>query len=193
MARFALLLMLLAVLAAGCGGGGESDGDERDGIPVVEGFEFTGGDITTGSPIDPRYTCDGDDVSPALTWARAPEGTIELALIVEDPDAPSGTFTHWLTFGLPPASVAVPQRVPATQSQIPGPTPLTQGRNDFGDVGYGGPCPPEGETHTYLFRLLALNADLDLPPGADRASFDAAGAGHVLAEARLEAPYARGG
>ena len=75
-------------------------------------------------------------VTNALTWARAPQGTAELALVVEDPDAPDGTFTHWLASGLPPASVALPQRVPPSQSQIPGPTPLTQGRNDFGDVGY---------------------------------------------------------
>lgn len=189
MARFALFLALVVLAAAGCGGGG---GEERP-APAVEGFEFTGGDIANGSPIDPRYTCDGDDVSPALTWARAPEGTAGLALLVEDPDAPDGTFTHWLAFGLPPATVAVPQRVPSSQSQIPGPTPLTQGTNDFGDIGYGGPCPPEGETHTYVFRLLALDAKLDLPPGADRAAFDAASEGHVLAEARLEAPYTRGG
>jgi Raf kinase inhibitor-like YbhB/YbcL family protein len=68
---------------------------------------------------------------------------------------------------------------------------LTQGRNDFGELGYGGPCPPEGETHTYVFRILALDTDLDLPPDADRAAFDAASNGHVIAEARLEAPYSR--
>ena len=73
------------------------------------------------------------------------------------------------------------------------PTPPPPGLNDFGDVGSGGPCPPEGETHTYVFRLLALDAALDLPPGTDRASFDAGTAGHVIAEARLEAPYTRGG
>lgn len=190
MARFALLLALLAAVLAGCG----SDGNDGAGAaPAVEGFGFTGGDIANGSPIDARYTCDGDDVSPALQWARAPEGTSGLALVVEDPDAPGETFTHWLAFGLPPATVAVPQRVPSSQSRIPGPTPLTQGRNDFGDVGYGGPCPPEGDTHTYVFRLLALDADLDLPPGADRAAFDTASDGHVIAEARLEAPYTRGG
>lgn len=191
MARIALLLALLAALVlAGCGGGGE-EADATEAPLSGEGFDFTGGDITSGVPIDARYTCDGDDVSPALTWARAPEGTAELALIVDDPDAPGGTFTHWLAFGLPPASVALPQRVPPLDRQVPGPTPLTQGRNDFGEIGYGGPCPPEGETHTYVFRLLALDTDLDLPPDADRAAFDAASDGHVIAEARLEAPYTR--
>lgn len=189
MARFVLLTaLLIALLLAGCGGGGDEEASADEPL-TVNGFGFTGGDITEGSPIDARYTCDGDDVSPALTWSRAPEDTTELALIIEDPDAHGGTFTHWLAFGLPPASVAVPQRVPPLGRQVPGPTPLTQGENDFGAIGYGGPCPPEGETHTYAFRLLALDADVDLPPDADRAAFDAASNGHVIAEARLEAPY----
>jgi Raf kinase inhibitor-like YbhB/YbcL family protein len=191
MARFALVLALVgALVLAGCGGGEEEDASTA-GALAVEGFEFTGGDITSGTPISARYTCDGDNVSPALTWTRAPGGTTELALVVDDPDAPDGTFTHWLAFGIPAASVAVPQRVPPLERQVPGPTPMTQGRNDFGEIGYGGPCPPDGETHTYVFRLLALDTDLDLPPDADRAAFDAASNGHVIAEARLEAPYAR--
>jgi Raf kinase inhibitor-like YbhB/YbcL family protein len=191
MARFAAVVALVgALVLAGCGGGEEESGSTAAPLSV-EGFEFTGGDITSGTPIAARYTCDGDNVSPAFTWTRAPEDTTELALVVDDPDAPDGTFTHWLAFGIPAASVAVPQRVPPLDRQVPGPTPMTQGRNDFGEIGYGGPCPPEGETHTYVFRLLALDTDLDLPPDADRAAFDAASNGHVIAEARLEAPYTR--
>jgi Raf kinase inhibitor-like YbhB/YbcL family protein len=191
MARFAAVVALVgALVLAGCGGG-EEEGASTAAPLSVEGFEFTGGDITSGKPIPARYTCDGDNVSPAFTWTRAPEGTTELALVVDDPDAPDGTFTHWLAFGIPAASVAVPQRVPPLERQVPGPTPMTQGRNDFGELGYGGPCPPEGETHTYVFRLLALDTDLDLPPDADRAAFDAASNGHVIAEARVEAPYTR--
>ena len=186
----ALAGLLLVLLLAACGGG--SDSAQTGGPLSVEGFEFTGGDIVSGEPIDSRYTCDGDDVSPALTWARAPEGTQELALVVDDPDA-DGTFTHWLAFGLPKGAVAVPQRVPALQTEIPGPTPLNQGKNDFGEIGYGGPCPPEGETHTYVIRLLALDATLGLAPGVDRSEFDAASKGHVIAEARLKAPYTRSG
>ncbi len=189
MARFLpLSALVVALLVAGCGG----DGESTSGDPLsVSGFEFTGGDISEGEAINARYTCDGDDVSPALVWTGVPDGTKELALVVEDPDAPDGTFTHWLAFGLQKGAVAVPQRVPPLQTEIPGPTPMNQGKNDFGKIGYGGPCPPEGETHTYSIRLLALDTDLGLPPDADRAAFDAAINGHVIAEARLQAPYTR--
>jgi Raf kinase inhibitor-like YbhB/YbcL family protein len=110
-----------------------------------------------------------------------PEGTQELALVLEDPDAPGGTFTHWLVYGVDPGSTWLPK----------GATPARQGENDFGDDAYGGPCPPEGEEHRYVFRLLALHLPLELEPGVDRAAFDEAVAPHVLAEARLTATYAR--
>jgi Raf kinase inhibitor-like YbhB/YbcL family protein len=183
--RRALLLTLVPlVMLAGCGGG---DGEKA---PTASGFEFTTSDVAPGQPIDARYTCAGDDVSPLLTWLGVPAGAKQLALLLEDPDAPGAAFTHWLAYELRPASVRLPQAIPPA-TRIPGPTPLLQGKNDFGGIGYGGPCPPKGETHTYVFRLLALDVELGLPAGADRATFDAAVEGHVLAEATLSAPFTR--
>jgi Raf kinase inhibitor-like YbhB/YbcL family protein len=147
-----------------------------------------GGDVSAGQPIETRYTCDGDDVSPALLWEGVPEGARELALVLEDPDAPGGTFTHWIVYGLSASTTSLPESI-AGGEQLEDPR-LRQGENDFGEVGYGGPCPP-GETHRYVFRLLALDAELGLEGGAGRSDFDEAVEGRVLAEARLEATYGR--
>lgn len=185
--------MVAALLLAACGGGNDDGAAPATATDTATaagaaGFEFTESEIVPGMPIDPRYTCDGDNASPALRWQGAPAGTKELALVVEDPDADG--FTHWLAYSMPAATAQLPQAIP-TATDIPGPTPLFQGRNGFGDVGYSGPCPPAGETHTYVFRLLALDRELQLPAGLDRAAFDSASQGHVIAEARLEAPYTR--
>lgn len=181
--------MVLALVGlAGCGGGGS--GTELTEGPPAAGFEFAESGITPGQPVDPRYTCDGDDLSPALAWQAAPDGTKELALVLEDPDAPGATFTHWLVYAMPADATELPETVPDDGS-VEGPTRLRQGENDFGDIGYGGPCPPGGETHRYVFRLFALDAELGLEQGADRNTFDDAVEDHVLAEARLEATYGR--
>lgn len=173
-------LAACAVLA-GCGGGSGS-GTVLEPGPTVAEFAFTAASaVADGRPIDPRFTCDGDGLPPGLAWEGVPEGTAELALALEDPDAPGGTFTHWLVWGLAPSAGGLAGAA----------VPPAQGENDFGDIGYGGPCPPGGEEHRYVFRLLALRARVDLEPGADRAAFDAAVAPHVLAEARLTATYAR--
>jgi Raf kinase inhibitor-like YbhB/YbcL family protein len=181
----AALLLALGVLA-GCGGGS----DLAEG-PAAQGFAFRGAsDVAAGQTFDTKYTCDGANVSPALSWQAPPEGTRELALVLEDPDAPGGTYTHWLVYAMSSRVTSVPEDVTDDQ-QVESPTPLRQGENDFGDTGYGGPCPPEGESHRYVFRLLALDSELGLEGGADRGGFDDAVSGHVLAEARLEATYQR--
>jgi Raf kinase inhibitor-like protein, YbhB/YbcL family len=148
-------------------------------------FALTSGAFAEDGSIPRMYTCDGQDTSPALAWTGAPEGTRTLALIMDDPDA--GGFVHWVVFNIAsPASSGLTAGLSASAS-----TP-SQGRNSFGRVGYGGPCPPSG-THQYVFRLLALDANLSLT-GTPRASqvLDAA-KGHVLSEARLTATYHRGG
>jgi Raf kinase inhibitor-like YbhB/YbcL family protein len=187
--RLALLLSALLVFAA-CGGDDESAPPAP--AQTAAGFEFAaeGTDVAAGEPIDSRYTCDGDDVSPALAWQGTPDGTQELALVVDDPDAPGGTFLHWLAWAIPADATSLPEGVP-NEGEVMGPTPLRQGQGDSGDVGWSGPCPPVGETHGYVFRLMALDADLDLDPGAELGAFDEATSGHVIAEARLEATYAR--
>jgi hypothetical protein len=175
-----LALASTLLLLAACGGGGGS-GTELEEGPAAAGFAFTdGSDVSEGKPIDVRFTCDGEDVAPALAWKGVPGEAKQLALALEDPDAPGGTFTHWLVYELD-----------ASATGLPGPPSVREGKNDFDDTGYGGPCPPEGDEHEYVFRLFALHAPIDLEAGADRAAFDDAVAPHVLAEARLTAPYRR--
>lgn len=182
------LLGAAALAVAACGGGGEEAVPE--GATTAAGFVLTAAAFEPGGPIPPRFGCDGEDVSPALRWTGTPEGTVELALVLEDPDAPGGTFTHWLVYGLGSGATSLPEAVPR-EEEVGGPTPLRQGENDFGETGFGGPCPPEGEEHRYVFRLLALDAELALEPGADAGAFRAAAEGHVLAEARLSGTYER--
>jgi Raf kinase inhibitor-like YbhB/YbcL family protein len=140
-----------------------------------------------GGWIPPRYTCDGANDSPTLEWSGVPEGAKALVLIVEDPDAPRGTFVHWILYGMHPDENGVADAVGIEGPEAAG---ARQGRNDFGKLGYGGPCPPSG-THRYYFRLYALDAELDLAPGATRADVDRAMQGHVLAEAELMGRYER--
>jgi Raf kinase inhibitor-like YbhB/YbcL family protein len=178
-----------AILAAsGCGG----DGDAEPMTPAAPTGDlgFSGGDVADGQPIDPVHTCDGDNISPALEWEGVPEGTAELALIVDDPDAPGGTFTHWVVYAMPPDYTGLDRGVPPGPSAS-GALTLRQGLNDASDVpGYTGPCPPEGE-HGYVFTLYALDEETGLDGGASVDDLRAALEGHVLAEATLTAPYAR--
>ena len=152
-------------------------------------FSFTSASaVHAGQPVPKRFTCDGADVPPRLVWQRVPRRAKQLALVLEDPDAPGGTFTHWLVYGIAPS---LREWGGAGWSPYPRGGPPRTGRNDSGKLGYGGPCPPSGQTHHYVFRLLALDARLELRRGADRAAFDRAVAHHVLAQARLVATYAR--
>ena len=140
-----------------------------------------------GGEIPVKYTCSGDDVSPALSWSGAPQDAKSFALIVDDPDAPSGTFTHWVVYDLPATARQLSENVSKSEDVSGG----RQGRNDFRRVGYGGPCPPPGKPHRYFFRLYALNAALNLPAGASRQNVEAAMRGHVLAQAELMGKFAR--
>lgn len=120
-----------------------------------------------GDRIPDKYTCDGQDVSPPLAWDGAPAGTVSLALILDDPDAPGGVFTHWLLFNIPASSRSLPEAVPA-QATLPG--GALQAKNDFGGAGYGGPCPPRGSKHRYQFNVYALDRTLDLKVTASKNS-----------------------
>lgn len=144
-----------------------------------------------GASIPPRFTCDDADHSPPLAWSGAPAPTAAYALIVQDPDAPGGTFVHWVIYDLPAATTSLPEGVPkdASLPQLGG---ARQGRNDFGGPpGYRGPCPPPGPAHHYHFRLFALDRTLGLAPGATRAEVADAMSGHELARAELVGTYAR--
>jgi len=124
-----------------------------------------------------RYTCTGEDISPAVNWAQAPGGTRSFAVILDDPDAPGSVFTHWLVYGIPANQYELPEALPK-ETQVAG--GILQGTNDFGTVGYQGPCPPEGSSHMYVLRVYALDGMMNLAGGADRQSFDNAIKGHVL-------------
>lgn len=140
-----------------------------------------------GNPIPRRFSCDGKDVSPPLSWTTPPEGTRSVALIVDDPDAPAGIWVHWVLYEIPTDSRGLPEAVPARE-RLPDGT--TNGTNSWGRLGYGGPCPPGG-THRYFFKLYALDASLGLEAGATRERLLAAMKGHILGEAQLMGTYAR--
>ena len=143
---------------------------------------LTSGAFTAGSPIPAQYTCDGSDRSPELRWSGAPSGTRSFALVVHDPDAPGGDYTHWLLYDVPSAATEIRE----------GGSAGTPGANDFGKNGYGGPCPPPGSSHHYIFEVYALDCDrIGLPPGARRSDVEAAMRGHILAEGQLQGNYQR--
>ena len=137
--------------------------------------------------ISKLYTCDGKDISPPLNWNDIPEKTKSLALICDDPDAPAGTWVHWVVYNIKSASKELPAKIPHQETMSNG---AKQGINDFGKIGYGGPCPPVG-THRYFFKLYALDSMLDLEPGATKKQLLQAMEGHVLAETELIGKYKR--
>lgn len=139
------------------------------------------------APIPRRYTCDGEDISPPLSWDGVPGEAKALVLICEDPDAPRGTWVHWVVYDLPPESKGLPGGLPPHKLLSSG---GKQGLNDFGRIGYGGPCPPMG-VHRYVFSLYALDRPTGLPPGATRAMVGKAMEGHVVGMARIVGRYAR--
>jgi Raf kinase inhibitor-like YbhB/YbcL family protein len=141
-----------------------------------------------GETIPTQYTGDGKDESPPLQWPDPPKGTVSFALIADDPDAPRGTWVHWVLFNLPPELRALPPSVPKTATLENG---AKQGKTDFGTVGYGGPAPPPGKPHRYFFKLYALDVVLGLAAGATKAQVEAAMKGHILAEGQCLGIYKR--
>lgn len=151
-------------------------------------FTLQSSAFANGATIPRQYTCDGADQSPPLQWSDLPDGTHALALIVEDPDAPKGTFVHWVLYNLPPEP---PELAAGASHQAILDNGARQGRNDFRRVGYGGPCPPRGPAHRYFFRMYALDATLDLTPGATASELRSAMERHVLGQAELMGTYGR--
>jgi Raf kinase inhibitor-like YbhB/YbcL family protein len=192
--------VLAAVLAcSGCG--------QPDSLPAEDPSRLTiqlrSPAFVEGGMIPKAHTCDGSDRSPPLEWSGVPSAARTLALVCDDPDAPMGTWSHWVVFNLSPRAKAFKEGVPPEEtlpaSSLAGTESgdgslgrARQGRNDFKKTGYGGPCPPSG-THRYFFRLYALDNELALGPTANRADVLKAIAGHILAEGRLVGKYQRGG
>jgi Raf kinase inhibitor-like YbhB/YbcL family protein len=142
-----------------------------------------------GAMLPSRFTCDGKGVSPPLKWEDIPDGTQVFTLICEDPDAPNGVFTHWLLYNLPAGTRELGEGIPGDEVLSIG---ARQGRNSFGELGYGGACPPKGDLeHRYIFKLHALDTDLAIKPGASRDQLLTAMREHVLADAQLMGKYKR--
>jgi Raf kinase inhibitor-like YbhB/YbcL family protein len=141
----------------------------------------------SGEMIAAKYTCDGADFSPPLEWTKGPAGTKSFALICDDPDAPMGTWVHWVIYDIPPTATMLAEGI-TREKDLPGGG--TQGINDFRKVGYGGPCPPGG-THRYFFKLYALDAMLGLKPGITKDQLLKAMKGHILAETQIMGTYNR--
>lgn len=167
-------------------------------VPFLLIFLLTGGEamafqlqspaFQSGGKIPQKHTCEGEDLSPPLIWTDPPAGTKSFALISDDPDAPMGTWVHWVLYNLPPETKELAEGMSQAETL---PSGARQGMSDFRKVGYGGPCPPPGKPHRYYFKLYALDTVLDLPPRATKADFLVAASSHILAQAEWMGTYER--
>lgn len=178
------MLVLLVALSA-CQGSRQEQPAQED---VEMKLEVESSAFAAGETIPVRYTCDGDDISPPLSWSEPPPGAESLVLIVDDPDAPAGTWTHWVLFNVPATARSLAEGVPpdATVEGVG-----VHGNSSWRRPGYGGPCPPRGAAHRYLFKLYALDTALDLRPGASQVDVEQALEGHILAQGQLMGKYGR--
>ena len=185
--RVFLILMLL-VLISGCIA---SEPDEETLIKEdvnMDVISVSSDVFENGGMLSSEYTCDGSDVSPGLFWNTVPAGTQSIALIVDDPDAPGGTWVHWVIYNIPADSTGLTTAVPKNKSLDDG---SLQGKNDFGKIGYNGPCPPPGKPHRYFFKVYALDTTLSLTSGATKSQVEAAMSGHILAQGEMIGKYGR--
>jgi Raf kinase inhibitor-like YbhB/YbcL family protein len=180
----AITTMVFLIPTTGCGSSpAASPEGETDMSIQVSSIAFTEGDT-----IPKDYTCDGKDISPPLNWSGVPDGTRSFVVISDDPDAPVGTWVHWVLYDIPADLGGLPEGVPKSPS-VAGVG--TQGSNDFRKTGYNGPCPPRGKPHRYFFKLYALDIELNLEPGATRATVEKAMGGHILSEGQVVGKYGR--
>jgi len=156
-------------------------------MAVQTTIEVTSSAFEEGQMIPAKYTADGEDISPPLRWEGVPEGAESIALISDDPDAPMGTWVHWVIYNMPPDTTSLPEDVPPDETLENG---GIHGTTDFRSIGYGGPAPPSG-THRYYFKVYALDTMLDLPPGATKGQVEKAMKRHILAQGLLMGKYKR--
>ncbi|MFW6139541.1 MAG: YbhB/YbcL family Raf kinase inhibitor-like protein [Spirochaetota bacterium] len=159
---------------------GNKEGDKMD-------LKVTSQSFSEGGKIPVKYTCDGKDISPPLSWSGGPDNTRSYAIISDDPDAPVGTWVHWVIYNIPADVTSLPEDVPKAEKLENG---AVQGRNDFKKYGYGGPCPPGG-THRYFFKVYALDTMIDEGPGLTKKQLLKAMEGHILAQGELMGKYSR--
>ena len=183
--RWRATLVAMLFLAAACGGG---DGDGGTGATkgAPDSIVVTSTEFKDGGAIPEDYSCDGRNHSPPLAWSKRPPGTVSQAIIMDDPDA--GGYVHWVAYDLEPGLGGL-ERIGQTET-LPG-GGGTQGKNSTGGFGYAGPCPPKGQTHTYVFRIYALDTLLGLEPGASRDEVESSMEGHVLGSGQLTGAFGR--
>jgi Raf kinase inhibitor-like YbhB/YbcL family protein len=188
-----MVLALSIWMLAGCAGAAQPVKAPGTAAPAQASaggatMKLTSPAFTEGAMIPEKYTCDGQDISPPLAWAEVPGGARTLALICDDPDAPVGTWVHWVAFNLPPAVVGLSEAAGGAEKTLK--NGGVQGTNSWRRIGYGGPCPPGG-THRYYFKLYALDNTLSLGSNATAKDVQAAMKGHIVAEAQLMGRYKR--
>ena len=183
-----VIAILASVVTAACSEGADGDGREGGGLDGEE--DLADLNVSLGFDSFPeRYTCDGEDASPPVEIGGIVESAESVAMILEDPDVPGGTFVHWLIWNLEP-SESVPEAIPQ-EGEVSDPVEAVQGTNDFGEIGYAGPCPPSGPAHRYVLLVYALDSKLDLAAGSDRSELEAAMEGNILSSGEAAATYGR--
>lgn len=180
-----VLVIMPVLLFYSCKGREQAISEAAEGEKME--IKITSSAFAEDGLIPSKYTCDGSGISPPLQWELVPEGTKGIALISDDPDAPVGTWVHWVIFGLPAETRELEEDIPPDEIL---PNGAKQGTNDFGRIGYGGPCPPSG-THRYFFKIYALNTELDLAAGATKSDLLNAMEGHILGQGQLIGKYKR--
>lgn len=165
----------------------QADENQEPQDPEEAEMELTSSEFNDGDAIPGRYSCDGEDISPPLAWSAVPEGTAAFALIMDDPDAPAGTWDHWLLFNIPGDKRSLDPAIPGQDELQDG---SRHGENSWGNLEYGGPCPPSG-THRYVFHFYALDQELDLEPGVSKSDLRSAMEGHILAQTELVGTFSR--
>ncbi len=151
-------------------------------------LEITSPAFKNNEFIPKKYTCEGENISPALAWSGVPAGTKDFVLIVDDPDAPMGDWVHWLVYNILAPSNSLKENI---FNLVGASLPYTQGKTSFGDIGYGGPCPPPGKPHRYFFKIYALDTTLNLKPGVNKPQLLKTMEGHILEQAQLIGLYKR--
>ncbi len=182
------LILLLLVLISGCIASEPDEETLKEEDISMDAISISSDVFENGGMLSSEYTCDGSDVSPGLSWDGIPEGTQSIALIVDDPDAPGKTWVHWVIYNIPANSSGLPAAVPKNKTLDDG---SLQGKNDFGRIGYNGPCPPPGKAHRYFFKVYALDTTSGLKSGVTKSQLEAAMSGHILAQGEMIGKYGR--
>src|SRR5579871_1978543 len=175
------LLIILLILSGGCNMKAQQQKSPQDTaeMTATAALSVSSSAFQNGQPVPQKYSCDGENISPALSWSAPPKGTQSFALVCEDPDAPHGTFIHWVMYNIPAGEHGLAENIQKTNAL---PNGTRQGKNGAGQMGYTGPCPPPGKLHHYHFKLFALDTKCNIPGDPDRDQLMSAIQGHILGQ-----------